>query len=66
MKLKKRYYRRVVKIGGGRYLAIGSFAPKDWRNVRLDVSVTSLKIFITLENLDNGKRASVSESRKPG
>ena len=62
-KLKKEvYYRKVVKIGGGRYLAIGSFAPVWWDNVKATTAIYPYKIIIVLE-CANG-RTPVSNSSK--
>ena len=55
MKKTKIYYRKVVRIGGGRDLAIGSFTPVNWISVKAKVVIKKgsipLKIVIELESV---------------
>ena len=45
------FYRKVVKVGGGRYLAIGSFTPIDWKILRVKVSNRNGDIIVVLEKV---------------
>jgi len=45
------FYRKVIKVGGGRYLAVGSFVPKDWQTIHAKVTSKSSKIVIEIEKI---------------
>jgi len=56
MKNTKKFYRRVIKISGARYVAVGSFVPVSWEDVTLAIALQNeKKIVIVLENA-NGRK----------